>query len=539
MRKLLTLFMAALGCTTVYGQAPLYINYQAALRNGSGQPLANQSVTLRLGIYQGAASTLKVFEETHALTTNAQGVVQCQIGKGTPILTATLNDINWSGGIYNLKAEMNSGGGFVDLGSQQMVSVPYALYSSRAGFSDAALTAYELSGSITPSQIAAGGANKEQLLRWNGSSWVPSNDVRYKPGRGISIGTGDSIHSSWTVSGDAMYNNKLSVGIGVLKPESQLDVLQNNFVKAGKDISSTWTRSDMSVSLSSVQNKGSSRGGSVGILGLSKLSLNDDLGIGVYGKAIKGKYAAAMYAENLDSAEYNALGLYVNVQNPHPTGSAYGIYNLTEGSVGPIIAGYQGNTTLTSKQTIGYGIYSGISGGSASAMKYAGYFDGNVEVQGVLSKSSGTFRIDHPQDPENKYLVHSFVESPDMMNVYNGNIVTDADGKAVVLLPGYFETLNREFRYQLTTIGQPAQVWVLEEISENRFVIESDKPNVKVSWQVTGVRKDPWALQHPVVPEEEKRPQDKGKYLNPELYGKPETQGIHYHKPDTGNRQKP
>lgn len=194
---------------------------------------------------------------------------------------------------------------------------------------------------------------------------------------------------------------------------------------------------------------------------------------------------------------------------------------------------------LTTNNTTGYGLYSGIGGGPATGTKYAAVFGGNVFVSGVLSKSSGTFRIDHPQDPENKYLVHSFVESPDMMNVYNGNIITGADGKALVSLPAYFETLNRDFRYQLTVIGQPAQAWVLEEIKENQFKIQTDKPNVKVSWQVTGVRQDPWAVQHPVIPEEEKLPQDKGKYLNPEVYGKPETQGIHYHKPDTGNIKKP
>jgi hypothetical protein len=109
----------------------------------------------------------------------------------------------------------------------------------------------------------------------------------------------------------------------------------------------------------------------------------------------------------------------------------------------------------------------------------------------------------------------------------------------VVTLPTYFETLNRDFRYQLTVIGQPAQAWVLEEIKENRFSIQTDKPNVKVSWQVTGVRQDPWAQEHPVVVEEEKKPHEKGKYLTPELYGKPETQGIHYHKVDAGNIQKP
>ena len=124
---------------------------------------------------------------------------------------------------------------------------------------------------------------------------------------------------------------------------------------------------------------------------------------------------------------------------------------------------------------------------------YGVYSLGNLHVQGTLSKTGGTFRIDHPLDPERRYLQHSFVESPDMMNVYNGNVVTDADGRAVVELPAYFEALNRDFRYQLTVIGRFAQAIVEEEVAGNRFVIRTNLAGVKVSWQVTGIRQDPWA----------------------------------------------
>jgi hypothetical protein len=152
--------------------------------------------------------------------------------------------------------------------------------------------------------------------------------------------------------------------------------------------------------------------------------------------------------------------------------------------------------------------------------------NGNVAIAGTLSKGSGTFKIDHPTDPENKFLYHSFVESPDMMNVYNGNVETDANGFATVELPGYFEALNREFRYQLTVLGQFAQAIVLKEIANNQFVIQTDKPGVKVSWQVTGVRKDPFAEKNRVVPEVEKSAEEKGKYLHPEAYGQPTQKRI-------------
>ena len=98
----------------------------------------------------------------------------------------------------------------------------------------------------------------------------------------------------------------------------------------------------------------------------------------------------------------------------------------------------------------GYGILAGSQGGQG----IAGKFEGSIQVTGTLIKSGGGCRIDHPLDPENRYLQHSFVESPDMMNVYCGTTVLDDRGEAEVTLPDWFEALNRDFRYQLTCIGQ-------------------------------------------------------------------------------------
>jgi hypothetical protein len=143
---------------------------------------------------------------------------------------------------------------------------------------------------------------------------------------------------------------------------------------------------------------------------------------------------------------------------------------------------------------------------------------GNASVSGNLSKGGGSFKIDHPLDPKNKFLYHSFVESPDMMNIYNGNVETDANGEAVVTMPTYFEALNREFRYQLTVIGTFAQAIVADEINDNTFKIRTDKPGVKVSWQVTGVRKDPYAEQNRIPTEVEKPENERGTYLYPKAY---------------------
>ena len=135
--------------------------------------------------------------------------------------------------------------------------------------------------------------------------------------------------------------------------------------------------------------------------------------------------------------------------------------------------------------------------------------------------------IDHPLDPKNKYLRHSFVESPEMMNVYNGNVTTDDNGDASIVLPEYFETLNADFRYQLTVIGQFAQAIVVQEIRHNHFTIKTDRPRVKVSWQVTGVRQDLWAGANRIAIEEEKGAGERGRYLHPELFETSAPRGPH------------
>jgi hypothetical protein len=157
------------------------------------------------------------------------------------------------------------------------------------------------------------------------------------------------------------------------------------------------------------------------------------------------------------------------------------------------------------------------------------YLQGAVDVTGNITKGGGSFKIDHPLDPEHRYLSHSFVESPDMMNVYNGNAETDETGFATVTLPDWFEALNRDFRYQLTVIGGGelwAQARVTREIDGNAFVIQTSLPRTRVSWQVTGVRQDAWANGNRIVVEELKPEAEQGYYLHPEVHGQPPDRAV-------------
>ena len=171
-----------------------------------------------------------------------------------------------------------------------------------------------------------------------------------------------------------------------------------------------------------------------------------------------------------------------------------------------------------------YGVYS--FAGSADIAR-AGYFVGSVDVTGTLTKGGGSFLIDHPLDPENKTLSHSFVESPDMMNIYNGNVVLDDNGEAWVTLPEWFDALNRDARYQLTGIGSAAMVYVAEEVQDNRFKIAGGTPAMKVSWQVTGIRQDAWANENRIQVETDKHPGLRGRFVHPEAHGMPAELGMH------------
>lgn len=193
---------------------------------------------------------------------------------------------------------------------------------------------------------------------------------------------------------------------------------------------------------------------------------------------------------------------------------------------------------FTTAGNISYGVYANASGlgpnvaikarAIGGSLNHAGEFEGDVLITGTLSKTAGSFKIDHPVDPANKYLQHSFVESPDMMNVYNGNVVLDADGMATIALPSYFDALNSDFRYQLTCIGGFAPVYISREISGNEFAIAGGSPGLKVSWMVTGVRKDPYAMVHRIQVELDKTAGDKGKYLHPSLFGASAESAIGY-----------
>jgi hypothetical protein len=283
------------------------------------------------------------------------------------------------------------------------------------------------------------------------------------------------------------------------------------------------------------------RGQSSGMYGKGVYGIGSSVNsVGVHGEA-NGVYAKGVYGTSTDG--YGVYGLSTNgsgVYGESTSGDGvagfstdgYGVFGQSQNDRAVWGRSFYGTGVYGSGQDYGgsfYGVVGVYGISSTSNHNYAGYFAGNVRILGTCcAMAEGYSQIDHPLDPANKVLNQSFVQSPDMLDVYSGNATTGANGEAVVQLPPYFEALNKDFRYQLTVIGQFAQAIVSSKVQGNRFTIKTDKPNVEVSWQVTGVRQDNYAKAHPISAEQAKEAKDKGKYLHPAEAGQPESMGVDY-----------
>lgn len=176
-----------------------------------------------------------------------------------------------------------------------------------------------------------------------------------------------------------------------------------------------------------------------------------------------------------------------------------------------------------------YGVFGEdmYAGGTAGA--FGVYSNGNLGATGTK-----TFHIDHPKDPENKFLRHFSIESNEVLNVYRGTIAFDASGEAAVTLPDYFNDINKNISYQLTPVGAYMPLFVKEKVNAgNQFVIGGGTPGKEVSWAVYAERNDLYMQKNPHQRNTElnKRDSEKGRYLMPALYGAGSDKAIFNNKP--------
>lgn len=291
------------------------------------------------------------------------------------------------------------------------------------------------------------------------------------------------------------------VGIGTIHPHSQLEVDSKSTTYPG---------------LTATGGNSPNGAGQTGSTGLTANGGSGDLSVDASSNG-----GAGLVANGGESTSIPGTGVIANGGFGQMTG---------EGGSGLIATGIgepngDGSGGFFSGGNFG-GFGDGIDASAGSGL--AGNFFGNVSVSGSLSKGGGSFKIDHPLDPANKYLYHSFVESPDMKNIYDGVATLDANGEAVIRMPEWFGALNRDFRYQLTCIGGFAPVFVAEELAKDQFKIGGGRAGMRVSWQVTGIRQDAWANANRIPVEQLKDRRERGYYLHPELYGAPAERQIEW-----------
>ena len=255
-----------------------------------------------------------------------------------------------------------------------------------------------------------------------------------------------------------------------------------------------------------------------GLTNSAILALHREAGTGVFANSSRGTGIVAQGRTGIAANGTGDYGLRASITSGSSGASAVAGRNNATGISGYAVSGIHAGR--------GFAVYGESQG-------YAGYFKGSLQttkdlrVGGNISKGGGSFKIDHPLDPANKYLYHSFVESPDMKNIYDGVVTLDADGEAEITLADWFEALNRDYRYQLTPLGAPAPgLYVAREVEAGRFAIAGGAPGMRVSWQVTGIRQDPYAEAYRIPVEEDKASIERGFYLHPEVHGESEMQSI-------------
>ena len=178
--KFLFIFLSLFVSSLLFSQAPEGINYQAVMRNSSGNLVTNSTVAIRVQIRQATATGTAVYQERHSVVTSSQGLINLVIGLGTPQV-GTFNNIDWAVGPYfvNLAVDFSNGVNYQDFGTQQLMSVPYALYAKTSG---------------------------EQLNQWRYGSTVPVNSLGVLGDFYLDVLTGNVYYknstTTWVLTGN-------------------------------------------------------------------------------------------------------------------------------------------------------------------------------------------------------------------------------------------------------------------------------------------------------------------------------------------------
>ncbi|MDG1334074.1 MAG: hypothetical protein P8P74_17190 [Crocinitomicaceae bacterium] len=498
MKRLLTTTLFLSLVLGAWAQAPQQMTYQAVVRDGSDQLVSNAAIGMQISVLQNSPTGIAVFIETHTPTTNGNGLATVEIGTGNTV-AGSFSGIDWANGPYFLKTETDPNGGtaYTISGTTQLLSVPYSLYAETAG--SVAVDLVDDADADPTNELQNLQLSGQSLSISNGNTvTLPSSgntlDEAYDQGgagagRVITVDAGEVELINGTANGIGLRATTTNTGVGILANSSN----------AGNGFSPIQATTTSSSNLTSAI-VGSTSGGASAVSG--QVESTASAAQGVYGNNLRttGGYGVYGIGHTGTVGETNyQLG--------------FGVYGRNYDAIGPL-----GNAV----GTYGFG-YVGVWGDQTDPNGFSIYANGDFGAAGTKA-----FSIDHPLDPEKKYLKHYSIESNEVLNMYRGTVAFDANGEAKVTMPDYFDAVNANFSYQLTPIGGYAPLYIKEKLNDGKFVIAGGAAGMEVSWTVYAERNDPYIQQHPEskAVEVEKEEWNQGKYLQPDLYGQPDSKKI-------------
>ncbi len=456
---------------------PATIGYQGVLTELSGTPVSdgNYSVTFRL--YATDIGGTPVWTETQLLAITG-GVFAATLGSVSPMLV-DFSDGYWLGVSVDGGAELAP--------RSKLNAAPYALNAKNVANGVAVRSINGLTDGVS----IVGGPNMTVSQSGNAIVLTATGS-----GGGSEPVTGNTLDGAYD-EGGAGAGRVITTDAGAVRLQGTGGLLVDGHIGIGVELAEV------------------------------PVHVEGNTVYGVYGETTNGSEASAgvFGALNNTAAASGASGVIgVCVDQSAITNGVWGDHaTLGIGVFGtaPDGFGVAGFAYGGSGQNVG------VYGESASPEGWAGYMYGDLAVLGGIYTGSAAMMIDHPERPAEASLVHPAVHSDEMLNVYSGNAVLDVDGSATVAIPSWIELINQDYRYQLTPIGAPMpNLYVADEIAGGTFAIAGGEPGKKVSWTVTGVRKDPVAAASDRSVVRAKPATWRGRYHQPGVHGASRDSGI-------------
>jgi hypothetical protein len=577
-------------CTVSYAEIPQMVGYQGRVTDNAGNPVADGNYIMRFRIYDDPAAGSLVWDSGNRSVALSGGVFSVLLGDTPqPPVTLDFDEDYW------LRVTFQ---GEDQLPRTPLASVGYAYMASGltpGTIIQGDISSWPYAALIAQNDATTGDTYGLYGISWSDEGEAILGEAKASTGythgvlgrsvspdgRGVAGSALATTGSTYGVHGTSL--STIGVGVFGFVSATQGECSgvygrsdsEDGYGVRGLAMSSTGTPCGVYGLAVSPSGRGvyglaeATTGVASGVRGLTQSTQ----GRGVYGEAsaptgatcgvygnssstsgrgVFGTAAASSGTNYGGRFECNSTeGMGVSGQTLATTGTTFAVHGYALSPSGRAVYGEVGATTGTNYSIYGYnrstsgravygtciestGTNYGVYGRTNSTSGYGGYFHGDVEVTGELSKGSGSFLIDHPLDPENKLLRHSFVESPEHLLIYRGKAVLDHSGTARIELPEYFSALTEEEGASIhLTPGGATPFLVSGEWNNDfgGFTIHGQAEG-EVFWEVLADRDDPVVHQLGRPVEEVKGPDnkycDKGELLYPEAYGYPVEMGRDY-----------